>query len=111
MVFLGPSRPSAGVSPTPRNFIAWRRAPDSEWLARDEAFFNLGLLLRAERRYRDALTCFERAIELDPKYSDALEARADVLAALSVEVPNAHSAHWHQMLDTLLYAVPPRVMN
>ena len=77
------------------------RAPDSDWIARDEAYFNRGLLLRAERRYRAALRCLDRAVELDPKYAAALEARTDVLAALHVEVPHDHSMHWRQMLDTI----------
>ena len=37
----------------------------------DEAFFNRGLVLRALERYSDARTCFERALEIDPKYKEA----------------------------------------
>ena len=77
------------------------RAPEGDWIARDEAYLNRGLLMRAERRYRAALRCFDRAVELDPKYEAALEARTDVLAALHVEVPHDHSMHWRQMLDTI----------
>ena len=75
------------------------RAPASERLAKDEAYFNCGLILRARRRYRDALRAFERAIDLDPKYALALEARADVRAAMKVTVPSDRSLHWRQMLD------------
>ena len=77
------------------------RAPDDDHLARDEAHFNLGLIFRAERRYREALACFARAITLDPKYSDALEAQADVRSALKVDAPEEHAKHWRQMLDAM----------
>jgi tetratricopeptide (TPR) repeat protein len=77
------------------------RAPEDDRLARDEAYFNLGLICRAERRYREALANFDRAITLDPKYTVALEAQADVEAALKVEVPEEHASHWRQMLDAM----------
>jgi tetratricopeptide (TPR) repeat protein len=44
----------------------------------DEAYLNLGLVLRAQERYEEAAQCFERAIELDPKYSAARKALRDV---------------------------------
>ncbi len=47
----------------------------------DEAYLNLGYVLRAERRYPEARECFERAIELDPCYADAKLARKDVIKA------------------------------
>jgi tetratricopeptide (TPR) repeat protein len=50
----------------------------------DEAYCNLGLILRAERRYEQAIACFDRAIEHDPKYTFAFEARRDCLRALAV---------------------------
>jgi tetratricopeptide (TPR) repeat protein len=40
--------------------------------------------LRAEGRYRDALACFEHALEIDPKYRDAKRARADMLRVLTM---------------------------
>jgi len=45
---------------------------------RDEAFLNLGLILRAQERYEEAAQCFERALELDPKYKAAKQALRDV---------------------------------
>ena len=44
----------------------------------DEAFFNLGLVLRAQERYPEARSCFQRALEIDPKYKPAKKALSDV---------------------------------
>ena len=44
----------------------------------DEAFHNLGLVLRALERYSDARKCFQRALQLDPKYKAAREALSDI---------------------------------
>jgi len=77
------------------------RAPEDERLARDEAYYNLGLTFRAQRRYREALANFDRAIELDPNYSLALMMRDDVQSALKTEVPEEREKHWRQMLDAL----------
>ena len=77
------------------------RAPEDDRLARDEAYFNLGLIFRAERRYREALACFDRAIALDSKYTAALEAQADVRSALKVEAAEEDAKHWRQMLDAM----------
>jgi tetratricopeptide (TPR) repeat protein len=49
---------------------------------RDEAFLNLGLVLRAQERYEEAAACFERALELDPKYDAAKKALRDVRRAV-----------------------------
>jgi len=64
------------------------RLPESEALHRqatlcedgciDEAFLNLGLVLRAQERYSEALLCFQRALELDPKYKPAKKELSDV---------------------------------
>jgi len=45
---------------------------------RDEAYLNLGLVLRAQERYEEAATCFEQALTLDPKYVAARKALRDV---------------------------------
>ncbi len=45
---------------------------------RDEAYMNLGLVLRAQERYDEAATCFEQALKLDPKYAAARKALRDV---------------------------------
>jgi tetratricopeptide (TPR) repeat protein len=47
----------------------------------DEAYYNLGLIFRAERKYNDALKCFERAVKLDPSYTMAEAAWKDVVEA------------------------------
>jgi len=54
----------------------------------DEAYYNLGLILRAERKYHQALECFERAIKIHPKYLIAKHARKDVLKAVKLRNGN-----------------------
>jgi tetratricopeptide (TPR) repeat protein len=44
----------------------------------DEAFHNLGLVLRGQGRFTEAAECFRKAIEVDPEYKDAVEALEDV---------------------------------
>jgi tetratricopeptide (TPR) repeat protein len=44
----------------------------------DEAYLNLGLVLRAQERYVEAFDCFRRAIALDPNYKAAKRALKDV---------------------------------
>ena len=44
----------------------------------EEAYLNLGLVLRAEQRYDEAAVCLEQALELDPKYTAAKNALRDV---------------------------------
>ena len=44
----------------------------------DEAFLNLGLVLRALERYADARKCFLRALVINPKYKAAREELSDV---------------------------------
>jgi tetratricopeptide (TPR) repeat protein len=50
-----------------------------------EAYFNLGLVLRALERFAEAKNSFERALELDPTYSEARAALFDVSTALQQE--------------------------
>jgi tetratricopeptide (TPR) repeat protein len=45
-----------------------RRATECSEGDIDEAYFSLGLVLRAQGRYEEALQCFQKALELDPKY-------------------------------------------
>jgi tetratricopeptide (TPR) repeat protein len=49
----------------------------------DEAYFNLGLVLRAQERYQEALACFEKALELTPDYREAITAKSDVEKAIA----------------------------
>jgi cytochrome c-type biogenesis protein CcmH/NrfG len=49
---------------------------------KDEAFLNLGLVLRAEGKYREAAMAFRKAIRITPKYKDARAALKDVEEAM-----------------------------
>lgn len=62
---------------------AHRRATRCARGPRDEAFLNLGLVLRARGKYRNAKACFLRAIALDPNYREARHALRDVERAIS----------------------------
>jgi tetratricopeptide (TPR) repeat protein len=53
-------------------------ATDSKYDAPDDAYFNLGLILRAERKYTEASAMFRKAVRLDRKYQIASEALRDV---------------------------------
>lgn len=48
----------------------------------DEAFLNLGLVLRAQERFEEAAECFREAIQQDPEYRAAKKALRDVVACL-----------------------------
>ena len=58
----------------------------------DEAWHNLGLVLRAQGRYDEALACFETALKLDPQYKAARLAARDVRRAMAVLTANADPA-------------------
>jgi len=49
----------------------------------DEGWLNLGLILRAQERYPEALICFEKALDLSPDYSAAALGKADVVKAIA----------------------------
>ncbi len=51
----------------------------------DEAFLNLGLVLRARERFKEAAECFREALRLDPEYQAARWAVRDVLRCLKLE--------------------------
>ena len=48
----------------------------------DEAYFNLALLLRGERRYKEALVEVNQALKIDPDYAEAHVLRQDLEAVL-----------------------------
>ena len=48
----------------------------------DEAYLNLGLVLRAQERYEEALKCFRKALKTDPRYAEAKKEIADVRKVL-----------------------------
>lgn len=45
----------------------------------EEAFHNLGLVLRGQMRLLEAADCFRRAIKIDPEYEAAMDALEDVV--------------------------------
>jgi len=55
----------------------------------DEAYLNLGLVLRAQERYEEALECFKRALELTPDYEKAIIGKSDMEKAISFLRANA----------------------
>jgi tetratricopeptide (TPR) repeat protein len=63
---------------------AHRAATLCEQGCRDEAFLNLGLVLRALERHDEAARCFEAALQIDPKYCAAKKALRDVRRTLKL---------------------------
>jgi tetratricopeptide (TPR) repeat protein len=51
----------------------------------EEAYYNLGVILAGQRKYKNALTCFEKALQLDPKYKLAKQALVDMKTALLIK--------------------------
>lgn len=58
------------------------RHPDS---CVDEAYFNLGGVLVAERRYREAIKCYRKALKINPKYGIAKKRLRDTELALQLK--------------------------
>ncbi len=50
----------------------------------DEAFYNLGVVRIAQKRYEEALFCFENALEIDHKYKEAKQQIKDMKQVLSI---------------------------
>ena len=48
----------------------------------DEAYFNLGSVLMAQKRYEEAARCYRKTLEFDPEYETAKIRLADVEAVL-----------------------------
>lgn len=57
-----------------------RRATKCPRGNREEAYLNLGFVLRAQERLQQALRCFRKAIKLDPDYNKAKLAIGDLKA-------------------------------
>ena len=55
------------------------------WSAASAASDNLGLVLRAERKYETAIESFDEALKIDPKYDLARAARKDCVRALKAK--------------------------
>lgn len=63
----------------------YRKAIDHSACSVDEAYFNLGGLFIARRRYREAIQCYRRAIKIDPRYAIAKKRLNDALLALELK--------------------------
>jgi tetratricopeptide (TPR) repeat protein len=61
-----------------------RRATACESGCVDEAYLNLGLVLRAQERYVEAYDCFQTALEMDPEYDHAKAALEDLQRVIDV---------------------------
>ena len=48
----------------------------------DEAHLNLGLVLRAQRKYKEAIQSFRKALQIDPNYQEAKKELKDVEATI-----------------------------
>jgi len=57
----------------PNAEACYRKALDCEDCDKDEAYLNLGYVLRAQKNYIDAEAAFARALEITPDYADAIE--------------------------------------
>ena len=57
----------------------YRRAARLATDSPEEAYFNLGLILRAEGRHKEALKWFNKAIKVDANTEAAKVGRADIL--------------------------------
>ena len=83
-IFLGAALASQGrlaeAKKHHRRAIQLARDPRND--SPEEAYYHLGLILRAERRYREAAISLKRAIRLDPRYKIAREALKDVEQAI-----------------------------
>ena len=51
----------------------------------DEAYYNLGVILAGQSKYKKASACFEKALQLDPKYKLAKQALEDIRTALLIK--------------------------
>jgi tetratricopeptide (TPR) repeat protein len=61
--------------------ISHRRATKCSRGCIDEAFHNLGLVLRGQGRFTEAAQCFRKAVEIDAEYEGAIQALKDVTQA------------------------------
>ena len=60
----------------------YRKATSHPVRCADEAYFNLGCVLVAKRRYREAVICYRKALKIDPKYRIARKRLRDAELAL-----------------------------
>ncbi|MGI9055337.1 MAG: tetratricopeptide repeat protein, partial [Pyrinomonadaceae bacterium] len=50
----------------------------------DEAYYNLGVTRLIQKNYKEAVSCFEKALEIDPKYKEAKQQLKDVKKVLEI---------------------------
>ena len=51
----------------------------------EEAFYNLGVVRIAQKKYEEALDCFEKALEIDSKYKEAKQQLGDIKQVISLK--------------------------
>jgi len=83
LVFIGAALAKQGKFTQAKKFH--RKAIKVAGPEADEAYYNLGLILRAEEKYNDARKAFEEAIKLDPNYKEVKKALKDVNYALNMQ--------------------------
>lgn len=79
-IFLGACQARQGKLAEAEETHRAAAACPGTWLL-DEAYLNLGLVLRGRGRFAEAADCFRKALELDSGYEEAAVALADVEAA------------------------------
>ena len=70
--------------------VAHQRAISCAKGLADEAWYNIGTILRAEERFAEAAECFERALSIDPGYALPRRALADVRGAIQWQRQELH---------------------
>ena len=83
LIFLGAVLVKAGELSEAKK--CHQRATKCKEGAIDEAYYNLGGILGAQGRYKEALACFEKALELDPKYKLARQSAKDMRKVLEIK--------------------------
>jgi superkiller protein 3 len=81
--FLGDSLAKLGKISEAEN--CFRKATRCKEGPVDEAYYNLGVLLGAQGRYKMALVCFEKAVGLDPNYKFAKQGMNDMSRVLQIK--------------------------
>lgn len=82
LIYLGSVLTKAGKLSTAEE--CFRKAIRCKEGPVDEAYYNLGVVLCGQAKYKAALACFEKALRLDPKYTLAKRALRDVKGVLSL---------------------------
>jgi tetratricopeptide (TPR) repeat protein len=82
LIFLGSTQARQGNLKAAE--VSHRKATTCSAGCIDEAFHNLGLVLRGQGRLAEAAVCFRKAIEITPEYADAIQALEDVTKAVGL---------------------------